>query len=62
MWQERPAIEIAADADAEGNPFGVTLIASHGDDVGLLRAAAAIERVLESGRGPRMRPRYPITT
>jgi amidase len=38
-----PALSLPAGFDADGLPAGVQLIASHGDDVALLRAAKALE-------------------
>lgn len=54
-----PVVALPAGADADGRPFGITVIASRGDDAALLRAAAAIERAIESGLGPRILPGFP---
>lgn len=54
-----PVVALPAGTDADGRPFGITVIASRGDDAALLRAAAAIERAIESGLGPRILPRFP---
>lgn len=41
-----PVVALPVGADAEGQPFGVTLYAAPGSDAALLRAAAAIEAVI----------------
>ncbi len=57
-----PVVALPAGADADGRPFGITVVASRGDDAALLRAAAAIERAVESGLGPRILSRFPRLT
>ncbi|WP_180375685.1 amidase family protein [Mesorhizobium sp. 8] len=57
-----PVVALPAGADANGRPFGITAIASHGNDARLLQAAAAIEGALERGLGPRMLPQFPNPT
>jgi len=50
-----PAISVPAGFSAEGLPVGVQIVAPHGGDALLLRAARALEELIGAGRVP---PRF----
>jgi amidase len=49
-----PVMAIPAGLDATGTPFGVALFSAFGNDVALLRLAAAIEQVIGDRRIPKL--------
>jgi amidase len=49
-----PVVAIPAGADATGAPFGITVFSAPGEDRALLRAAAAIERVIAKRIEPKL--------
>jgi amidase len=49
-----PVVALPAGVASTGTPFGVTLFASLGDDLKLLRIASAVDRIIDGRRIPKL--------